>query len=93
MSSSGAVTLGDIADKITMLEVSCSRCGRYGRLRVARLIERHGQNAKLPALRLGSLGWIYLRKSNYGAGERDVLPAKSRNQRRCLPRLSDGRVR
>jgi thymidine kinase len=51
MSSSGAVTLGDIADKITMLEVSCSRCGRYGRLRVARLIERHGENAKLPALR------------------------------------------
>ena len=33
MSSSGAVTLGDIADKIMMLEISCSRCGRYGRLR------------------------------------------------------------
>jgi hypothetical protein len=29
MSSSGAVTLGDIADKITMLEVSCSRCGPH----------------------------------------------------------------
>jgi hypothetical protein len=28
MSSSGAVTLGDIADKITTLEVACSRCER-----------------------------------------------------------------
>ena len=51
MSSSGAVTLGELADRLPMLEVSCSRCGRYGRLRVARLIERHGENAKLPALR------------------------------------------
>ena len=29
MSSSGAVTLGDVADKITMLEVACSRCERH----------------------------------------------------------------
>jgi hypothetical protein len=49
--SSGPVTLGDIADKITMLEVACSRCGRFGRLRVSRLIEQHGADAKLPALR------------------------------------------
>jgi hypothetical protein len=32
----GAVTLGDIAGKITMLEVACHRCERHGRLRVAR---------------------------------------------------------
>jgi hypothetical protein len=35
MSSSGAVTLGDIADKITMLEVACSRSERLGRLSIA----------------------------------------------------------
>jgi thymidine kinase len=51
LSTSGAVTLGGIADKITMLEVACSRCGRHGRLSVARVIEQHGENAKLPALR------------------------------------------
>jgi hypothetical protein len=51
MSSSGAVTLGGIADKITMLEVACSRCERHGRLSVARLIKRHGANAQLTNLR------------------------------------------
>jgi hypothetical protein len=38
-SSNGAVTLGDIVDRLPVLEVSCSRSGRYGRLSVARLIE------------------------------------------------------
>jgi hypothetical protein len=51
MSSSGAITLGEITDRLPMLEVACSRCGRHGRLRVARLIERYGEDAKLPALR------------------------------------------
>ena len=30
--NSGAVTLGDIAGKIAMLEVACDRCERRGRL-------------------------------------------------------------
>jgi hypothetical protein len=34
-----------------MLEVACSRCGRRGRLRVAKLIERYGMDARLPELR------------------------------------------
>jgi hypothetical protein len=38
----GAVTLGDIARQITMLEVACSRCERRGRLRLASLIAQHG---------------------------------------------------
>jgi hypothetical protein len=51
MSSSGSVTLGEIADKLPMLEVACSHCERRGRLNVAGLIERHGANARLPDLR------------------------------------------
>jgi hypothetical protein len=43
--------LGGIADKITMLEVAYSRCERHGRLSVAKLIEGHGENAKLTNLR------------------------------------------
>jgi hypothetical protein len=40
------VTLGDLAGKITMLEVACRRCDRRGRLRlrllpVTRLLEPH----------------------------------------------------
>ncbi len=45
-----AVTLGDLAGKITMLEVACSRYERRGRLHVARLIEQHG-DMRLPELR------------------------------------------
>jgi hypothetical protein len=48
MSNSGAVTLGEIASRLLMLEVACSRCERRGRLSVARLIEQHGADAKLP---------------------------------------------
>jgi hypothetical protein len=51
MSSGGAVTLGEIAGSLSMLEVACSRCERRGRLSVARLIERHGADARLPDLR------------------------------------------
>jgi hypothetical protein len=51
MSSSGAVTLGDIADWLPMLEVACSRCERRGWLSVAKLIERHGADAQPTNLR------------------------------------------
>jgi hypothetical protein len=49
--SGGAVTLGEIAGRITMLEVAPDRCERRGRLRVVRLIEQHGTDARLPDLR------------------------------------------
>jgi hypothetical protein len=48
MTSNGAVTLGDITDTITMLEVACER---RGRLRVTRLIAQHGVEVELPELR------------------------------------------
>ena len=40
--STGPVTLAHVAACTPWLEVACRRCGRYGRLRVARLIEEHG---------------------------------------------------
>jgi hypothetical protein len=52
MSSSGAVTLGEIAGRLPMLEVACSCCERRGRLNVAKLIERHGPDTRLPDLRV-----------------------------------------
>ena len=51
MSSRGAFTLAEIAAKVTMLEVACSRCERRGRLSLARLIEQHGADASLGDLR------------------------------------------
>jgi hypothetical protein len=42
--------LGDLAGKIAMLEVACSRCERRGRLWVSKLIAQHG-DIRLPELR------------------------------------------
>ena len=50
-----AVTLGDVARRITMLAIACRRCERRGRLSVDRLIERHG-DMRLPELRLTLAG-------------------------------------
>jgi hypothetical protein len=36
---------------MTMLEVGCARCERYGRVRIDRLMERYGRDSKLPDLR------------------------------------------
>ncbi len=51
MPRSGAITLGDIAGKLAILEAACSKCDRSGRYRVARLIEQHGTDMGLPELR------------------------------------------
>ena len=45
----GSVTLGDLVDRIAMLEVACSRCERRGRLQVDRLIAQYG-DMELPEL-------------------------------------------
>jgi hypothetical protein len=47
VSSRGAFTLAEIAAKLRMLEVACSRCERRGRLSLARLIQQHGADASL----------------------------------------------
>jgi hypothetical protein len=48
----GAVTLGDLVGHIDRLEVRCQRCDRYGRVRLARLIEEHGADTGLSDLAL-----------------------------------------
>jgi hypothetical protein len=46
----GAVTLGDLVGKLDRLEARCRHCERYGRVRLAKLIEEHGDDMGLPAL-------------------------------------------
>jgi hypothetical protein len=42
-STDGTITLGAMRTRgMKMLEVACNRCGRRGRLRIARLIAQHG---------------------------------------------------
>ena len=38
---------GDIAGKLDMLCVECTRCDRKGRYSVAKLIEKHGRKGNL----------------------------------------------
>ncbi len=43
----GAVIFGDLEDKLDVLHVACRKCERRRQYPVARLIERHGREAKL----------------------------------------------
>ena len=41
------LVFGDIAGKLDMLRVECTRCDRKGRYNVAKLIEKHGRRGNL----------------------------------------------
>jgi hypothetical protein len=43
----GAITFRDIVGKLTVLGITCDKCGRRGRYRLNRLIERYGIDGKL----------------------------------------------
>ena len=47
-----SVSLADIAARIDMLEIRCSRCDRKDRYHVSRLIEQRGGSMLLPDLRM-----------------------------------------
>lgn len=51
MPPSGSTTLGDVEKQLAMLEFACRKCERFGRYRIARLIEQHGRDMNLPTLR------------------------------------------
>ena len=51
--------VGGIADKITMLEVACSRCDRHGRLSVASApTQTEGTGRRLSLARITSAGLV-----------------------------------
>jgi hypothetical protein len=43
--------LGQVAARLTMLDVACNRCDRRGRLRADRLLAEHGPDLPMPKLR------------------------------------------
>jgi hypothetical protein len=47
----GSYSLAEAAAKLTMLRLTCEKCGRAGRYRIDRLIERFGPDIALPDLR------------------------------------------
>jgi hypothetical protein len=48
----GAITLGQVAARTSVLTVSCTRCEQAGRYAVATLIKRYGAEFELPELLL-----------------------------------------
>ncbi len=48
MSEIGAVVLRDLARTHPMVSIRCDRCDRGGQYRVATLVERYGDYARLP---------------------------------------------
>jgi hypothetical protein len=47
----GYITVGQISRRLSVLEVSCNRCDRRGRLSTSRLIAEHGPQLPVPELR------------------------------------------
>jgi hypothetical protein len=47
MPRGGAITFRDIVGKLTVLRITCVKCGRSGQYRLDRLIMRYGIDAKL----------------------------------------------
>jgi hypothetical protein len=66
----GASTLEDITTRgATMLDVACRRCDRRGRLNVARLIQQHGADARLPDLK-GALAGNCAKRGSHAIHDR-----------------------
>jgi hypothetical protein len=47
----GSYSLGEAATELNMVRVRCPKCGRAGRYRVDRLLERYGRDIATPDLR------------------------------------------
>lgn len=48
---SGSLSLAQIAERLTVVNVRCTKCDRRGRCRIATLIERYGADFAGPDLR------------------------------------------
>ena len=47
----GSLTLGELEGSLHLLDIRCTKCDRYGRERLTRMIERYGREARLPDVR------------------------------------------
>jgi hypothetical protein len=47
MPREGAIIFADLIGKLDVLRIECAKCGRSGRYRVSRLVQRYGRQAKL----------------------------------------------
>ena len=47
----GSLTVGELEGSLHLLEIRCTKCDRYGRERLTRMIERYGKETRLPDVR------------------------------------------
>ena len=46
------MSLGEVASRLSVLEVRCSKCDRHGRYQMVTLVERYGRHLAMPDLRI-----------------------------------------
>jgi hypothetical protein len=56
MSSKNALLLSDLVGRADIMEVICDRCGRHGRLSVARLARKNAHETSLAAMMRAQIG-------------------------------------
>ena len=44
-------TLRDVAERISVIDIRCTKCDRHGRMKLSTLIERYGADLAVPDLR------------------------------------------
>ena len=44
-------TLRDVAERISVIEIRCTKCDRHGRMKLSTLVERYGEAFAVPDLR------------------------------------------
>jgi hypothetical protein len=93
MSNRRSITLGELQGKLTMLEVACHRCDRYGRVSLARLIEEHGADTGLPDLWESLAGDCEHARSDEQGKLRRCGAHHHTHRRLCLPGSAARRVR
>jgi hypothetical protein len=73
-------TFGDLVGKLTVLRVECTKCGRFGRYPLRRLIDRRGRDARI-------IDW--LAELTAGCPRRRAASVSDRCHARCpdLPKV------
>jgi hypothetical protein len=51
-----SITLGEVAQRIDMLDIRCSRCDRHGRLNITRLLAEHGPETPIAEVMRAQIG-------------------------------------
>jgi hypothetical protein len=70
----GSRSLGDLEGTLHLLEIRCTKCDRYGRERITRLLDRFGREARLPDILTSSRAIVLAAALRFTSGATSTLP-------------------